>query len=1064
MGIEWEKIYNICGKNNQLSGMKFEEIVLEYLQKYYPKYQWENTQPSWDNNRDFISLILDNIWAEAKYKKDCSALEKRDIDLTMMSGLLNGNVEVIIFITNGYFPQTIMERIKQANNMHFFNIICITRKQLEYWLMLYPDRYTHYFGGNFNCEVALPSIAIITSVDIVDYSNLNSNILSITDELVEKHFYTMNMTFEANELSKVSLVIDNSPFSFVNAPGYAVSTNIKINPGIQQIQLLIYTDKCTEKIIELKYSINDLGSFVFPINIRIYPNQEPILSYSQQLEYKEQIIRLLRENSANGQIRILGGERGSGKTYLLQDILYHFRQTRQTAYFQFYSKSDYRNKMMICRLIIFINFGEIIEIFNKEISDASVNFYKTLLENKFDPVGGNTNLILDILSGCYDEASAAKIYNDILYSDNIMTKIIIPKKTPVSHLAIIDQTQNLNDNEFKIIYDIINQSIKYNNTSFLLVDSRGEKPIDYPLFGLSLQDIKYSLKNAFENWSDSFIEVIAKEFSTNPETFSESVKYLKVFLNESTDVNLMSNYLLVSDAAKEQKFIKLDRALPTKYFPIVGFVYIFEEGISKNILYNLGIDSGIIEYLIKKKYFKIKYNKVTALNNMYRTLFLKRFETKNLDSILSFLKKILVFPEKYEDDIFLPDVHALYCKYSKVAPLNLLTEMLTRLRGFAYNCDYKNLHAYGNIAYYFIMRKPQSAWEENDYMAMFYYGISLLHIDRKRGAIEIFRIIKNNAPTDSNVYFMASCELYNNLYNRFQIKDLDAEILITKMDLEIKIKKISNEAETLQSSLDLRIAYSTCLNRYMMILFMQDKPKKAEDIFNDFCEYSEKIPESPYTNKYNSMLGEWYLDYARGLLYFNPDKAKLFLEKSIKMIMRDVNEKRVILAESDLAFLNCSYYGEYKSEIDEMSTNVTLLQEKGFYNEYIRAIIRNNFCKLIHYCQNTEIVNSKGFFKIINHMKEEALKAELDTMVYISGRLGYQVRQYFAALEILLGNYSTASDYLNQNLKVAKEAGESYKKIIIHNIQHMEQITSITWGYDSCKATSNVYLADPRIW
>ena len=143
MIIKWNKLYDICEGNNKLSGTKFEEIVLIYLKEYYPQYSWESTKSSWDNNRDFVSLVLENIWAEAKYKKDCSALKKQDIDPTMMSGLLDGNVEIIFFITNGYLPPTIMERIKQASNMCFFNIICITRVQLEYWLILRPDIYKY---------------------------------------------------------------------------------------------------------------------------------------------------------------------------------------------------------------------------------------------------------------------------------------------------------------------------------------------------------------------------------------------------------------------------------------------------------------------------------------------------------------------------------------------------------------------------------------------------------------------------------------------------------------------------------------------------------------------------------------------------------------------------------------------------------------------------------------------------------------------------------------------------------------------------------------------------------
>ena len=125
MGINWTKLYELSNENNKISGSKFEKLVLDYLNQYYKEYDWKSTKSSWDNNRDFISLILENIWAEAKYKKDCTALKKSDIDPTMMSGFLNGKIEIIFFLTNGYLPDTLLKRIKQAERMHFFRFSCL---------------------------------------------------------------------------------------------------------------------------------------------------------------------------------------------------------------------------------------------------------------------------------------------------------------------------------------------------------------------------------------------------------------------------------------------------------------------------------------------------------------------------------------------------------------------------------------------------------------------------------------------------------------------------------------------------------------------------------------------------------------------------------------------------------------------------------------------------------------------------------------------------------------------------------------------------------------------------
>ncbi|MDE6419368.1 MAG: hypothetical protein K2K87_02440, partial [Lachnospiraceae bacterium] len=104
--LNWEKIYELNNKNNKKAGTYFEKLILAYLSCVYSKYSWKNTKSSWDGNKDFISLILDNIWAEAKYKKDSSALEKKDVDLTILSGFLDGKIKLVFIITNGYVPPT----------------------------------------------------------------------------------------------------------------------------------------------------------------------------------------------------------------------------------------------------------------------------------------------------------------------------------------------------------------------------------------------------------------------------------------------------------------------------------------------------------------------------------------------------------------------------------------------------------------------------------------------------------------------------------------------------------------------------------------------------------------------------------------------------------------------------------------------------------------------------------------------------------------------------------------------------------------------------------------------
>ena len=170
--------------------------------------------------------------------------------------------------------------------------------------------------------------------------------------------------------------------------------------------------------------------------------------------------------------------------------------------------------------------------------------------------------------------------------------------------------------------------------------------------------------------------------------------------------------------------------------------------------------------------------------------FLKRIYKNCTDYIAKCLDIISNNASKYEKLIFLPDIYTKYIEIGKGNELNVSVNLLEHMRQYSYVCDYKNMYVHGQTAYYFLNQKDVEELSETDYMILFYYGISLLHCDRKRGAIEIFRKIKNNTSLELNVNIMASCELYNNLYNLFQISHLEGEILISLADLKRKINSI----------------------------------------------------------------------------------------------------------------------------------------------------------------------------------------------------------------------------------------------------------------------------------
>lgn len=1061
MGINWIRLYELSNEDNKISGTRFEKLVLDYLNQYYRKYKWENTKSSWDNNRDFISLILENIWAEAKYKKDCTALKKTDIDPTMMSGLLNGRIEVIFFLTNGHLPDTLMERIKQAGRMYSFQVICITKTQLEYWLYLHPDKYEKHFLEKLDISQKNVSAVHIKEIDFLDPVNSNNNLLAIKHELYEQYFYVFYITIEANIPSEMVILDNDYPFSFVCSTGYENYECIQIRPGIQQLKFLIYTNKCYDSSVTLKYKINEevsLSSF-FPL--RICADQKVKLTYSEQLKNKEEIIRLLSNQNSNEQLILLGGEYGFGKTYLLKEVMWHFYATRQIMYFDFYAGGDYRNAIELCRLIIYIDFGGIVNYFKKEESDDIINYYKELLNEQLDPESGDLDLISKIIDGCYDEVCANQILKSILCDPQFLNKVILHRHDPLAHLALLDNTEQLNSSEYNAVKSVIDHSICCNNIRILLSTLGCKNDCDFYLSGLTFDDIKSSLANNFRNWSSAFIDVIYKELPCCPASFIDTVEVLKYNLDEEDDMSLTSAYLFLSDKAANLTVYKTGFSLDREHIEILSFIYLFENGLPREILYDLGISDEQINILRKAQYIKCSSGTVKMYSKFYRNAFLKEYQDACTDYIAGCLNKLLENISKYGKLIFLPEIYEKYIEIGKISAVRISTDLLEHMRNYSYVCDYRNMYAYGKIAYYFIGQKNPEELSESDCMMLFYYGISLLHCDRKRGAIEIFRKVQSSAPLGSNAYLMASCELYNNLYNLFQINQLEDEILITLTELERKIKCIRDEAD--HSALDMRIAYSTCMNRYMMILFMQDRFSDASYIFKKYAKYNCDIPISLYSYKYQSMMGEWYLDYARGMSSEEPEIAEHFLQMSIGLLEDGTNEKRYILAKMDLAFLRCVYYEKY-DEIETIHEITTTLQEKKYINEYFRGIIRENLCKLVLYSQKTDVANSKGIKKVAQIMKEEALNAELDSMLYINGRLAYQTKMYFSVLDVIVQDFDEAKKYLEQILHMVAEAGDSFKNIIFHNLEYYKEIKTIEWKNKENSCSPFSFVLDPRIW
>ena len=138
-----------------------------------------------------------------------------------------------------------------------------------------------------------------------------------------------------------------------------------------------------------------------------------------------------------------------------------------------------------------------------------------------------------------------------------------------------------------------------------------------------------------------------------------------------------------------------------------------------------------------------------------------------------YLKEVWNDPVKFKEFSELYDV---FVKKVVNDGQKVRTIFWKKCRYFLYHGNYQQLYAWSKIGYQSVRNLPTNAFAERDFLICFHFGIALMHCERKRGAIEIFRWIVNNCDKDSNVYIMASGELYNSLYNRFELEGVDALI------------------------------------------------------------------------------------------------------------------------------------------------------------------------------------------------------------------------------------------------------------------------------------------------
>lgn len=1054
--LNWEKIYELNDNNNKRAGTNFEKLVLNYLSSVYSKYSWKNTQSSWDNNRDFVSLILDNIWGEAKYKKDSSSLGKKDVDPTMISGFLNERIKLVFIITNGQIPPTISTRINETGRKCGFTVVCITQTQLEYWLIAHPEQYEVFF------KEPLPNVCQLKAVNIENVcleNQLDANFESsyIQPEFIMDSICNLCVTFSCNiDLECNIIEKEEYPFQFIESP------RILLSPGVQHKYFPVKLVRVNNDPIVLEFMNTDGTVLNYILDVKIVSKQNLDIIYSQQELIKIEIndaINLLLNTNNNFAIAI-EGEEGYGKTFLMKEIAKDLCFSNVVAVLQCEtSNCSGLNSMKLCQMIMYINYGDIYQN-GDEYNIETRNYYKYLLKRNNHDKLISDELLTDIFDGCFDRIIAQNIISRLSKENS---SVIKKSQFARRHVLLMDDIHLFTAEELNV-FRIIVQQFKYSNNNLVLIFSSETCLVDkaeitsYKLEGLSEEDIKECLRCNLNEWQYNTFCLIEEKIPHHPKMVNDLITYIKSNFSLNLSLENVNQYIT---KMKNNKLSSFNFKLSIKERLVMELIINFSKGIDKELLLAIKIDEEILNSLYNKGYILYYKQRYMPCLDYFLYTYKNQHSSDSPNIQLSrYLFELL--DKSYLDPLFDAfQAQALLIQYNPQLYSQVKVTYKTKMMEYINKGCYKEAMIYGEI-FCFEMLNDKLQCHKADMDALFYYGISLIHCDTQRRAIDIFTYIRNHSDRNTLNYFRASAELLNNKYSRFQIRDILQKTIVLKHDMYAAIKK-SKDENSLETH-QLRIAYSTCMNRMMMIYFLKDNFDKALEIYNEYCKYHSALPKCKYSDKYNSMLLEWKMDYARGSAIYGLNNSISIDNECYSGFSEDKDFRRKILCKIDKLFFETIQSKNYDEAISELIRCKQDLALRDIVSEDMKTSIRITYCRLMKYVCIPEFDNISLLEPFVDEIYAEVFSAQIESHVIAQGRTAYLLNNLLAILHIIKNDIKTAAEMLEYSNKLIQDCGLEYHRIIEHNYQHINNIKKIDWYFHDNIMHVDTYYLDMRVW
>ena len=1040
--MEWDKI------NSEV----FEQLCFDYAKTEYSQFRWESTPKSWDGNKDGEFQIeinrLNRIlkgWYEAKYTYDANnAIPKAHMDSTLVSGILDGDVVYILFITDGRITNEFRRRAYALLRPHKIDVNFVDGEILERWLERHPKIHEKYFG-KINGVLIKNKVIRIEDACFFDAVFSSPSFISPLKALTVSNDYFLylgiktseNITFDLNESSESLQILEKRRYT--------------VSPGYNSLLIRCHTKKeLTKRKIDIALvSAEDNREMCKrTLELSVKPTFNPrIVCFSQDKTLHDMYDYLSFSEQRNRALAI-SARGGMGKSHLIFNLMSSINLQDAMVMFGGFTEKDAENASLLCRLIMFLNFGTLYEL-------SETAFLEFAARQVQVPI----SLLIALKNGTHNQISAIeaiKKFSKYVFRDNGISCYISGCSdmlfTHPSYI-VIEDCHKLSSRYADLFSHIIQEYMTKKRYQTLIVSYRPHEFNHHALEKALMSSIytRYDLNPVTRNdVSETMLLNFGEQIQRITKTFPlpQSLLHLVFIVKEIErirskntadiliDQDIMNVYRKINDF--DNGYI-IEKIKSCTSLSILSLIYQVEIGIPSEVLsaYLKDRSTYIIDSLLKTSLVRIEAGLIKPYHDVYIAAYnIVRAQLEYVSETSNFLA--FCVQAQFDTDI----IESL-----------LISALLDNKKSVS--DDRKLLHN-KCVAYYQQSNYDAAAIlakrlldERNEGISDYEVDIHYIYAQSIKATQshytstiefkELEQRITDNATSSHQIGILYDCisEVVNNDLWTFQFIELE-EYLNRLKRLCVSKKSSPNEIN----------AFLNYHNRSMMFYAMTGDYAKCKEF------YKSSIKQSLLLGK-NNYFAYALMDYAKTVYVSKIYLAKKLLEKAYPVFLSSEEyHRRELECKAEIVFLN---HILNNLPYDCLYVILKEMLRKKYVHAYFKTYIKILFIEFINQ-RDADLVSSR-LNSLLLMVPESASEARGQLYVY---QLQHML-SFFSATD--LQSLRKLEDKYEKHIEVL---GPDYADTLRHNQRiRRSNSTNIVWYHKDIAQNEqyiNSYWLDPRIW